>query len=89
MRLFQDTTVEAEEEYLDLLASASPLQKAEMVSGLYLSAFHAAVAGVRDRSPRASPADMRSSVARLLLGDALAKKFLARASAGGSRAVSV
>ena len=87
MRLFDDTTAEAEDKYLGLLAQASPARKAEMLSGLYLAAFEAALAGARARSPGASPDEIRASVARLMLGQALAEKFLARA-AGGSRAVS-
>ena len=87
MRLFEDTTPEAQEAYLSLLAAASPARKGRMLSGLYRTAMEAATAGARTRHPDASPAEIRAAVARLMLGDSLAERFLARA-VGGSRAVS-
>jgi len=87
MRLFTDTTLEAESRYLDLLAGTSPARKGEMISGLYQAALEAAAAGVRTRNPGAAPDEIRAALARLLLGETMAERLLERAG-GGDRALS-
>lgn len=77
MRLFEDTLPEARETYLQLLAGMAPGRKAAMVAELYACAMQAATAGVRSRMPGALPEEAREALARLVLGDELAVRFLA------------
>jgi len=82
MRLFEDTTPEAQRVYVGLLAQTSPEKKVQMVGQLYLLAFEAAFCGARARFPGATEEAIRTRVARLMLGDALAAGFLARRGGG-------
>ena len=78
MRLFEDTTSAAQEVYVTLLAKASPAKKAQIVSQLCLTARAGAATGVRQRQAKLSEEDLRTEMARLMLGDKLAARFLSR-----------
>jgi hypothetical protein len=78
MRLFEDTSSAAQEVYVSLLAKASPARKAEIVSQLCLTAWAGAESGVRQRQETVTDEDLRAEMARLMLGDRLAAKFLSR-----------
>ncbi len=78
MRLFEDTSSSAQEVYVALLAKASPAKKAQIVSQLCLAAWSGAESGVRQRQETLTEEALRAEMARLMLGDKLAAKFLAR-----------
>jgi len=74
MNLFDDTHPEAEEVYIRLLSQAPAWKKMEVINQLYLTAVSMARAGIRRRHPDADEDEIRRRVARMFLGDELARK---------------
>ena len=67
-----DTTPEAEAVLVSLLRQASPWRKLRMVGQLNQAVRTLALAGLRQRHPRASEAELQRRLADLLLGADLA-----------------
>lgn len=76
LRMFADTTPEAEEFLLAALAELPGWRRWEMMGQLNAQMRAAALAGVRDRHPHAGPAEQRRRLADILLGPALAAEVL-------------
>lgn len=73
-RLFPDTHPEMETLQIKLWRQASPTRKMQMLAHLNASARLLALAGLRERYPDASEAQLRFKLAGLLLGEDLARK---------------
>jgi len=63
-----DTHPEVERYLFDRLRSLPPWRKAEMLSASTLAAYELAMAGLRQRYPAATAAEMRKRYAALVLG---------------------
>ena len=74
---YSDTHPEMEALQIELLRSAPPWRKMEMLAALNSSARSLALAGLRQRHPQASEAELRRLLADLLLGPDLARKIFA------------
>lgn len=72
--LAEDTPPEAERKLLELLRTASPARKLEMVLAANHTARELALTGLRERYPNESPARLRRRLADLWLGPELAAK---------------
>jgi len=72
--IFEDTSPEVEELYLNLLRQAPAWRKLAMVSQMNETVRTLALAGLRQRYPEASPALLRRYLADLLLGPELAEQ---------------
>ena len=72
--LFPDTSPEAEEVLLALMRQTPPWRKMELLDRLNAMARELALAGLRQRHPTASEAELRRRLADLLLGSELACK---------------
>ena len=59
---------------IQLLRQANSIQKLEILAGLNASARMLAVIGLRSRYPQASETEIQGRLARLLLGEDLARK---------------
>jgi Rv0078B-related antitoxin len=73
-RYFTDTTPEAEALLIQLARQASPSRKLQMVVELNRTMHTLMRAGIRNRHPNASEAEIRRHMADLLLGPELAAK---------------
>ena len=71
---YTDTDPKMEALQIQLLRTAPPWRKMEMLAGLNASARGLALAGLRQRFPRAGDAELRRRLADLLLGSDLARK---------------
>ncbi len=69
-----DTTPAARAKHLELLRQASPARKLEMMAQLNATVRTFALAGLRQRYPQASDAELRRRLADLLLGPELASQ---------------
>ena len=69
-----DTHPKMEALRIEVLRSASPARKMEMLAELNASARILAMSGLRARHPGASPDELRRRLADLLLGAVLARK---------------
>lgn len=69
-----DTTPEAEAVLLALLRTASPARKWAMVGQMNRTVRTLALAGLRQRHPVATDAQLRRYLADIVLGEALAEK---------------
>lgn len=74
MKLFDDTPPEAGKVYVRLLSQAPAWKKMEIVNQLYLTAVSMARAGIRRRHPDADEDEIRRRLARMFLGEELARK---------------
>jgi hypothetical protein len=72
--IFEDTSPEVEELYLNLLRQAPAWRKLAMVGQMNETVRTLALAGLQQRYPEASPALLRRHLADLLLGPALAEQ---------------
>ena len=72
--LYPDTHPDMEALHIRLLREAPPWRKMEMLAGLNASAKTLALAGLRQRYPKASDGELRRRLADLLLGPELAQK---------------
>jgi alkylation response protein AidB-like acyl-CoA dehydrogenase len=72
MSVLTDTSFEAEAIQLKLLRQAPSWQKLQMMAQLNQTARSLALAGLRQRYPQATPAQLRRHLADLLLGETLA-----------------
>jgi len=79
--LSTDTTAEAERLQLELWRAMSPLQKARAVSQITRAAQEMALAGIRQRHPRASESECMMRLAILTLGPELARRVYPEAAA--------
>jgi hypothetical protein len=73
---YSDTDPKVEALQVQLLRTASPWRKMEMMAGLNASARSLALAGLRLRYPDASEDEIRRRLAELLLGHELSQKVL-------------
>ncbi len=69
-----DTTPEVEAMIIERMRRASALEKWRMVAELNASVRALAMAGLRQRHPHASEAELRRRLAGLLLGEELAER---------------
>ncbi|NOZ50824.1 MAG: hypothetical protein GXP37_12385 [Chloroflexi bacterium] len=69
-----DTSPEAEAVLYEMLRQASPARKLEMVGELNTTVRQFALAGLRQRYPRADKTELRRRLADLLLGPELARR---------------
>jgi len=74
MKLFDDPHPEAEAVYVRLLSQAPAWKKMDIVNQLYLTAVSMGRAGIRRRHPNADEEEIRKRLARMFLGDELARK---------------
>ena len=72
--LSSDTHPKMEALQIQLWRQASPTRKMHMLAQLNASARTLALAGLRSRYPKANEAELRRSLADLLLGEGLARK---------------
>lgn len=72
--LYSDTHPTMEALQIQLWRQASPTQKMEMLAQLNTAARTLALAGLRAQFPQASEAELHFHLARLLLGEQLARK---------------
>ena len=72
--LHTDTRPEAERVQIELLRRAPAWRKLQMVDQLNQSARTLALGGLRRRSPRATPVELRRRLADLVLGAELAAR---------------
>ncbi|MBI5302275.1 MAG: hypothetical protein HY868_09065 [Chloroflexi bacterium] len=72
--LSADTTTEAERVQIELLRRAPSWRKMEMVGELNQTVRMLALAGLRERYPDASDAELQRRLADLLLGEKLAAR---------------
>ena len=70
--LFPDTHPQMEALQIELLRSASPTRKMQMLAQLNQSAHLLALAGLRSRYPQATETELKRRLAGLLLGEELA-----------------
>jgi len=73
---YSDTDPKIEALQVQLLRTAPPWRKMEMLAGLNASARSLALAGLRLRYPDASEDEIRRCLAKLLLGSELSQKVL-------------
>jgi len=73
---YTDTDPKIEALQIELLRTAPPWRKMEMLASLNASARSIAIAGLRLRYPDANDAEMHRYLAELLLGVDLARKVL-------------
>ena len=71
---YSDTHPKMEALQIELMRTAPPWRKIEMLTALNSSARSLALAGLRQRHPQASSAELRRRLADLLLGPDLAYK---------------
>jgi len=71
---YSDTHPKMEALQVQLLRTAPPWRKMEMLAALNASARALALAGLRQRYPQAGEAELRRRLADLLLGPDLARK---------------
>jgi len=71
---YPDTDPKMEALQIQLLRQAAPWRKMQMVSQLNHAARTLAVVGLRRRFPYAGEGEIQGRLARLLLGDELARK---------------
>jgi hypothetical protein len=71
---YTDTSPIMEALQVQLLRTAPPWRKMEMLAGLNASARSLALTGLRQRFPHASEAELNRRLADLLLGPNLARK---------------
>ena len=71
---FSDTLPEAEEILIQLLRQAPAWRKFKMVGELNATVKQFALAGIRQRHPDASEAEVKRHLADILLGEELAAK---------------
>ena len=71
---YSDTHPKMEALQIELMRTAPPWRKIEMLTALNSSARSLALAGLRQRHPQASSAELRRRLADLLLGPHLAYK---------------
>jgi hypothetical protein len=76
---YTDTFPAMEALQVQLLRTAPPWRKMEMLAGLNASARSLAVIGLRQRYPHAGEAELERRLADLLLGPDLARKVLGEA----------
>lgn len=69
-----DTHPEAEKVQLEILRAMTSWRRFELLDDLITTGRELALIGLRDRFPKASPAELRRRLATLLLGSALAAK---------------
>jgi hypothetical protein len=74
---YSDTHPEMESLQIELLRTAPAWRKMEMLAAVNSSARSLALAGLRQRHPQASEAEIRRLLAGLLLGPDLARKIFA------------
>jgi hypothetical protein len=74
MALFADTSPEAEAVLLSLLRQAPPWRKLKMVAQINRSVRGLALAGLRQRHPQASEAELHRRLADMVLGPETAEK---------------
>ena len=74
---YSDTHPEMEALQIELLRTAPAWRKMEMLAELNSSARSLAMAGLRQRHPKASKAELRRQLADLLLGPDMARKIFA------------
>ena len=72
--LSPDTHPQMEALQIELLRSASPTRKMQMLAQLNQSAHLLALAGLRSRYPQATETELKRRLADLLLGEELACK---------------
>ncbi len=72
--LFSDTHPKIQALQIELLRTASPTRKMEMLGQLNASARMLALSGLRTRYPKASEQELRRRLAGLLLGEELARR---------------
>ena len=75
---YTDTHPEIEALQIELLRTAPPWRKMEMLAALNSSARSLALAGLRQRHPQADEAQLRRLLADLMLGPDLARKMYAK-----------
>jgi len=73
---YTDTSPAIEALQVRLLRTAPSWRKMEMLAGLNASARKLALAGLRQRFPQASEAELKRRLADLLLGPELARKVI-------------
>ena len=73
-KLFPDTHPKMEALQIELLRSASPTRKMQMLTQLNQSARLLAMAGLRSQYPQSSEDELRRRLAGLLLGEEIACK---------------
>jgi len=74
--LYADTQPEMEALQIELWRQATPTEKMHMVAQLNRAVRTLAMAGLRQRHPGATEAELRRKLAELLLGEELAAKVL-------------
>lgn len=72
--LFSDTHPKMEALHFELLRSASPTRKMQMLAQLNQSARLLALAGLRSQYPQSSETELRRRLAGLMLGEEIACK---------------
>ncbi len=72
--LFSDTHPKIQALQIELLRTASPARKMEMLGQLNASARMLALSGLRTRYPNAGEQELRRRLAGLLLGEELARR---------------
>jgi len=72
--LFSDTHPKMEALQIELWRQASPTRKMNQLAQLNAAALLLAQKGLQEQYPQASEAELRLKLARLLLGDELARK---------------
>jgi len=72
--LYPDTNPKMEALQIQLWRQASPTRKMHMLAQLNASAHLLALSGLRTQYPQASESELRFKLARLLLGEELARK---------------
>lgn len=73
-KLFPDTHPKMEALQIELLRSASPTRKMQMLTQLNQSARLLAMTGLRSQFPQSSETELRRRLAGLLLGEEIACK---------------
>jgi hypothetical protein len=73
-QVFPDTPPETERVLFALLRDMPPWRKVELVTQLNLMVRESALAGLRERYPTASPAELHRRLADIVLGTELAEK---------------
>lgn len=72
--VLSDTTPEAHAVMIELLRQAEPWRRLELLAGLNRLARDLALAGLRQRYPQATPAELERRLADLLFGPELAER---------------
>ncbi|MBI4789019.1 MAG: hypothetical protein HY782_18460 [Chloroflexi bacterium] len=77
--LSEDTSADAERVQIELLRRAPAWRKLQMVGEMNQTVRMLALAGLRQRFPNATPAELRRHLADLLLGEELAARVYGKA----------